>query len=414
MLDIIGGHTGVENRAILKTEVKHLEETQDELFAKISDFFGGDAFLMLNPKLIEKSLKIIQKNIHNFNQQQLTLLGTLQNQLPILLEQPPYSSPPLTTNQIAFYQQRIKKQIEVFQQPINSEETFNLDPSRAQKLYDTLIRYSDDPDAFSELRKLVSKARNIQIAINQKNDLLDNAKHLAEEEKRHFQELKEQESIIKKTLFEINDSIRDKDSQITQIASSLSEITQNINRLVDSVKVAEDYRGRYDLATRTQNMLESFKHDLKKEAREQLEIEVNKNLSTILDSNTLINTVKISDEFLITYLDQRGNSIGMGTISAGMKQIAATSLLWALKTVSNKEFPVIIDTPLARIDAQHQANLLERYYPHASKQVIILPTDSELDESKSKKLQKHCYKTFELKNPSGTNTEIVTLEVPNG
>ena len=98
--------------------------------------------------------------------------------------------------------------------------------------------------------------------------------------------------------------------------------------------------------------------------------------------------------------------IGMGTISAGMKQLAATSLLWALKEVSGRQLPVVIDTPLARIDLRHQHNLLTRYYPEAGDQVIMLPTDSELDEVKRKLLLPHVYKAFELYNPTGEKTEI--------
>jgi len=48
-----------------------------------------------------------------------------------------------------------------------------------------------------------------------------------------------------------------------------------------------------------------------------------------------------------------------------MKQLITTSLLWALKEVSGKRLPVIIDAPLARIDSEHQQNLLKHYYPFA-------------------------------------------------
>lgn len=60
--------------------------------------------------------------------------------------------------------------------------------------------------------------------------------------------------------------------------------------------------------------------------------------------------------------------------------MVATALLWALKTVSNKNIPVVIDTPLGRLDADNQKSLLVNYYPCVGEQVILLPTDSELDE----------------------------------
>ena len=137
-----------------------------------------------------------------------------------------------------------------------------------------------------------------------------------------------------------------------------------------------------------------------------MEKSLNLHLHTLLDSNQLISRVGINEDFVITYYNQTDEPIGMGSISAGMKQLAATSLLWALKEVSGRQLPVVIDTPLARIDLRHQHNLLTRYYPEAGNQVIVLPTDSELDEAKQKLLLPHVYKAFELHNPTGEQTEI--------
>jgi DNA sulfur modification protein DndD len=97
----------------------------------------------------------------------------------------------------------------------------------------------------------------------------------------------------------------------------------------------------------------------------------------------------------------------MSTISAGMKQLSATALLWALKDISGREIPIIIDTPMGRIDAKHQENLLKKYYPKVGKQVILLPTDSELDERKYKLLQPHICKLYKLENSTGYATRII-------
>jgi DNA sulfur modification protein DndD len=60
--------------------------------------------------------------------------------------------------------------------------------------------------------------------------------------------------------------------------------------------------------------------------------------------------------------------------------VYAISMLWALGKTSRRPLPIIIDTPLARLDKDHRSLLAEHYFPHASQQVLILSTDTEVDE----------------------------------
>jgi DNA sulfur modification protein DndD len=83
--------------------------------------------------------------------------------------------------------------------------------------------------------------------------------------------------------------------------------------------------------------------------------------------------------FQVSIKDNHSRQISKSELSAGEKQIYAISVLWALARVSGRPLPMIIDTPLARLDRDHRELLGQRYFPHASHQVIILSTDSEID-----------------------------------
>jgi len=56
----------------------------------------------------------------------------------------------------------------------------------------------------------------------------------------------------------------------------------------------------------------------------------------------------------------------------------AIAFLWGLARVSGRNLPIAIDTPLGRLDSSHRYHLLERYFPTASHQVILLSTDTEI------------------------------------
>lgn len=96
------------------------------------------------------------------------------------------------------------------------------------------------------------------------------------------------------------------------------------------------------------------------------------------------------------YLDSKGSEIPKTSLSAGEKQLMVISMLWALALCSKKKLPVIIDTPMARLDSIHRRALIEKYFPFASDQTIILSTDSEIYGDYYKLLRKNSSNQFTL------------------
>ena len=71
-------------------------------------------------------------------------------------------------------------------------------------------------------------------------------------------------------------------------------------------------------------------------------------------------------------------------------------MLWALAHTSGRALPMIIDTPLARLDSEHRNALVERYFPEASHQVIVLSTDTEVDAKLLDRLMPAVSHTYRL------------------
>lgn len=86
------------------------------------------------------------------------------------------------------------------------------------------------------------------------------------------------------------------------------------------------------------------------------------------------------ESFDVELVDEKGTVINRKLLSAGEKQIYAIAILDALAKTSGRNLPVIIDTPLGRLDSQHRDKLINNYFPFASHQVVLLSTDTEVDE----------------------------------
>jgi DNA sulfur modification protein DndD len=112
---------------------------------------------------------------------------------------------------------------------------------------------------------------------------------------------------------------------------------------------------------------------------------------------TMVERIHIDPtSFAITLYSEAGHALSKERLSEGEKQIFAISVLWGLARASAHPLPAIIDTPMARLDAAHRRHLVERYFPHASHQVLILSTDTEVDRHYYQALQPHIARAYHL------------------
>jgi DNA sulfur modification protein DndD len=127
----------------------------------------------------------------------------------------------------------------------------------------------------------------------------------------------------------------------------------------------------------------------------QLQSEVTECYNRLARKSDYIRRIEINGEnFSVAVIDKFGRSVPKEDLSSGEKQIFAISMLWGLARTSGRPLPVVIDTPLGRLDSDHRKNLIQNYFPHAGHQVILLSTDTEVDVNLFKELSpsiSHCY-----------------------
>jgi DNA sulfur modification protein DndD len=141
----------------------------------------------------------------------------------------------------------------------------------------------------------------------------------------------------------------------------------------------------------------------------QLEIEFNKVFKRLTRKDDMAYQAKIDRiSFMIDLIDINGNKVNKKLISSGEKQIYALAMLEALGKTSGKDLPFIIDTPLGRLDSNHRSKLVNNFFPVIGDQVIILSTDTEVDEKFYKDLDPFVKASYEIKYKDGNNSSTVT------
>ncbi|HDX9588868.1 TPA: DNA sulfur modification protein DndD [Bacillus pseudomycoides] len=100
--------------------------------------------------------------------------------------------------------------------------------------------------------------------------------------------------------------------------------------------------------------------------------------------------------YTVRLYNDRNQEISIQDRSAGEMQMISSSLIWALTKASDLSLPMVIDTPLGRLDSYHRNHLINHYYKELSEQVIILSTDTEITQDYIDFMQEHSYKQYML------------------
>ena len=116
-----------------------------------------------------------------------------------------------------------------------------------------------------------------------------------------------------------------------------------------------------------------------------------------LAHKNLVAKIEILDNGTTQILGKNGKEIPFDR-SAGENQIFATALIAGLAQVSRVAAPLVVDTPLGRLDSRHRANILKFWTDDASRQVILLSQDKEIDYNFFQQIKEHVGKTYLLEH----------------
>ncbi len=109
-----------------------------------------------------------------------------------------------------------------------------------------------------------------------------------------------------------------------------------------------------------------------------------------------------SRTFEMTLFDDTGRRIDPARLSAGERQLLAVAMVWAILKAAGRPLPLWIDTPLGRLDSVHRRHLVERFFPFAAPQVVLLSTDTEIDAEAHAVLMPYVSQTYRIEFDPGS------------
>ena len=183
---------------------------------------------------------------------------------------------------------------------------------------------------------------------------------------------------------------------------------RNLARLSERFDGLEQHGRKLALAAKVRSALKSYEQDLGVKKIEQLNSCVTECLQLLAHKDLVCSRVEFDPRtFSVSLFNDQDRIVPKGQFSAGEKQILAVAILWGLGRASGRQLPVIIDTPLARLDAEHRHRLVTHYFPNASHQVVLLSTDTEIDQHSKQSLEDRLARTYHLQFDGGSNSTSV-------
>lgn len=191
------------------------------------------------------------------------------------------------------------------------------------------------------------------------------------------------------------------------VEAARSKRDAELARVADAEDGAERHQRVTQHAERARATLEKLRTRVAERHIGRISDYAQESLEKLLRKDRLIERVEIDPETFAVALTGAHGRLHPGALSAGERQLTALSLLWALARAAGKPLPVVIDTPLGRLDAGHRQHVVERYLPAASHQVAVLSTDTEIDAELHQLLRPSLGAQRRLETDDAGRTEIV-------
>ncbi len=232
------------------------------------------------------------------------------------------------------------------------------------------------------LKPLLEEAQNLEALLKQLEGAVGQGGALTGTERDLFDELQSVMESCSTQIGRKTEQLRLVEEDILALDKRISEIEVEIEKLYEKHNVSKEKADFIDECDAIASVLNQFVVRLRKNKVHLLQEKTFEMYRLLSSRSGLIKDITIDDRtYEIKITDRNGHEIRKSSMAAGEKEVFAISLLWGLAQTSELKLPIIIDTPLSRLDSTHRDNIVNNYFPNAGEQVIILSTDTEIDNN---------------------------------
>lgn len=318
----------------------------------------------------------------------------------------PITEKPLNAEQKKKFEERVLHLLQQSNTQSQVEKVLNLSDRDAARVLNRIeeIEQSDVlllTDLIKEKSELDFEIRSLESSIASAGS--------TESERELFAELQNIIESSQTQIGRLSVKISNINEDIVVLENKIKEIELEISKLYEKHNFSKEKADFIQECDAIANLLNAYTVKLRKNKVQLLQEKTFEMYKMLSSKAGLIKDIEINDKtYEITVRDKSGHEVKKSSLSAGEKEVFALSLLWGLAQTSQLDLPIIIDTPLSRLDSIHRDNIVKHYFPNAANQVIILSTDTEVDNNYFKNLEPNLTGAARLE--FNHNNEITTVK----
>ena len=398
----------------LNTALKDAEDSLKDFYSLIPFGLSGSLLAELTTQLeTEKAYKQNKLQLDGVNDKTDVIIGDIEEAKKNLHF-------PIDLKVRDFYEAQIRLLIKKhFYNDLDESkfEHFSLlhdfSQGQAEEFMRLLIKIKDGKSLFESLLNRYTKL---------KAELYSIEKNIREAEKKaesdYVQNLRIRKDRIDRDIDFIGQEIGKKQQEIESLREQITAHRRQKDFLSKKIEVSEQNRAVDSEATRLIHTIQKFLIRFKDEKKKALAKKLETKLQSYLHKTNLVKKVVVDingngDDVDITLFGFDDRKIDNSILSMGERQMFASALLSALVDETEIEFPVFIDSPMQKFDPLHTKNVLTKFYPNVSKQVILFPLlKKELTEEEYQYIEPIVSKSYLISNEKG-GSHFVELKTEN-
>ncbi|MGO9249024.1 MAG: DNA sulfur modification protein DndD [Solirubrobacteraceae bacterium] len=402
---------GDGHRADIATRIQDRERERDNIRRRLGESVASNLAVGYPAAMLNETIERLdgERALREWEQQRILMAPECQKLSERMYgKEAPKSDPPLTGSQLRFYRDILVQEWKNILQPppagIPDEEWFSaFSPEQLNEARTRLERATTA--AADDITTTIREDAAISEEIRHLHDRLDN--YATDQAMRALvDEIKDASDRLGQT----KGSISEREAELGELRDQLAEKRREHTTKVTQSAGSAETRERLSVANDILAVVSQFRDQLKRQRVLDLQEHIGRMMVSLSHKGEdQFNAITVDpSDFRLSIRDRDGNEVR--NASAGEREILALSMLWALGSISRRALPLVIDTPLGRLDRRHRQNIVDHFLPNAAEQVIVLATDEEITDERRRRLADRIAGELELTfDPATLTTSIVSL-----